>query len=240
MSIDALKYTLEAALLANSQPISINRMLELFAADEKRPSRDDVKSALSALAVDYEDRGVELVEVASGFRVQVRQSQEPWIARLWDEKPPRYSRALLETLALVAYRQPITRAEIEDIRGVSVSTQIIRTLLEREWVRIVGHREVPGKPAMYGTTRQLLDYFNLKRLDDLPALSEIRDLDRLHPELALTKEPPEGDQPAAQDADGTASATEQPSTTETTETVEPEIQTSDDPNTPPTENETLH
>ena len=181
---DNLKNTLEAALLAAGQPVSVNKLLELFAADEKKPAREDVKKALKALSEDYENRGIELVEVASGFRLQVRQSQEPWIAKLWDEKPPRYSRALLETLALIAYRQPITRAEIEDIRGVSVSTQIVKTMQEREWVRVVGHREVPGKPAMYGTTRQFLDYFNLKRLDDLPSLAEIRDLDS-HPKLAL-------------------------------------------------------
>ena len=187
MNSEILKNTLEAALLAAGQPVSINKLLELFAADEKKPAREDVKAALHSLSEDYQSRGIELVEVASGFRMQVRASQEPWIARLWDEKPPRYSRALLETLALIAYRQPITRAEIEDIRGVSVSTQIIKTMLEREWIRIVGHREVPGKPAMFGTTRQFLDYFNLKRLDELPSLAEIRDLDSIHPELALDK-----------------------------------------------------
>ena len=195
MSIESLKYTLEAALLAAAQPVGINKMLELFANDEKRPGRDDIRTALIALGDDYQNRGIELVEVASGFRVQVRQAQAPWIARLWEEKPPRYSRALLETLALIAYRQPITRAEIEDVRGVSVSTQIVRTLLEREWVRVVGHREVPGKPAMFGTTRQFLYYFNLKRLDELPALSEIRDLDSMHPELALEGEQQKSDQP---------------------------------------------
>ena len=188
MTVENLKNTLEAALLAAGQPLSVNKLLELFASDEKKPARDDVKSALKSLQDEYADRGIELVEVASGFRVQARQELEPWISKLWDEKPPRYSRALLETLALIAYRQPITRAEIEDIRGVSVSTQIVKTLLEREWVRVVGHREVPGKPAMYGTTRQFLDYFNLKRLDELPSLAEIRDLDSIHPELALDKE----------------------------------------------------
>ncbi|MEM7206771.1 MAG: SMC-Scp complex subunit ScpB [Pseudomonadota bacterium] len=188
MNIDNLKNTLEAALLAAGTPVSVNKLLELFANESDRPARDDVKQALQQLGDDYEGKAIELVEVSSGFRLQVRQSEEPVIARLWDEKPPRYSRALLETLALIAYRQPITRAEIEDIRGVSVSTQIIRMLLEREWVRVVGHREVPGKPAMYGTTRQFLDYFNLKRLDDLPPLMEIRDIDRIHPELALDNE----------------------------------------------------
>lgn len=187
MTIENLKHTLEAALLAAGQPVGMNKLLELFDADEKRPGRDEIKTALDALIDDYRDRGIELVEVASGYRMQVRSSQAPWVGRLWDERPPRYSRALLETLALIAYRQPITRAEIEDIRGVSVSTQIIRTMQEREWVRVVGHREVPGKPAMYGTTRQFLDYFNLKRLDELPTLAEIRDLDSIHPELALEK-----------------------------------------------------
>jgi len=240
MSIESLKYTLEAALLAAAQPVSVNKMLELFAADEKRPSRDDIKTALTALADDYQNRGVELTEVASGFRVQVRQSQEPWIARLWEEKPPRYSRALLETLALIAYRQPITRAEIEDIRGVSVSTQIVRTLLEREWVRIVGHREVPGKPAMYGTTRQFLDYFNLKRLDELPELSEIRDLDKAHPELALVKgqqeiDQPEGGQPAVD-----ASGTEKTGDAAAPETEAIADESAGDPGLPATDDGTLH
>ncbi len=244
MSIENLKFTLEAALLASTQPVSVNKMLELFAADEKRPSRDDVRTALKALAEDYQDRGVELAEVASGFRVQVRQSQEPWIARLWEEKPPRYSRALLETLALIAYRQPITRADIEDIRGVSVSTQIVRTLLEREWVRIVGHREVPGKPAMYGTTRQFLDYFNLKRLDELPSLSEIRDLDSAHPELALAKGQQETGHLEDEDEDK-QSVVETPDSEEKNGVVAPETEvieseSVDDPDVPTTDGGTLH
>ncbi len=143
---------------------------------------------------DYQNRGVELVEVSSGFRFQVAQSVAPWVARLWEEKPQKYSRALLETLALVAYRQPITRGEIEDIRGVSVSSQIIRTLVEREWIRVIGHRDVPGKPAMYATTRQFLDYFGLKKLDELPSLSEIRELDVINAELDFgIQEPQNGE-----------------------------------------------
>ena len=145
-------------------------------------------------AARCEDRGFELQEVASGFRYQVRQSLSPWVGRLWHERPQKYSRALLETLALVAYRQPITRGEIEEIRGVAVSTNIIKTLHEREWIRVVGHRDVPGRPAMYATTRQFLDYFNLKTLDQLPALAEIRDLLSIDGELDLA---PEGEEGAA-------------------------------------------
>ena len=147
------------------------------------PERDAVRQALAELAEDYEGRGFELKEVASGFRIQVREACAPWVSRLWDERPPRYSRALLETLALIAYRQPITRAEIEDIRGVVVSSNIVKTLLEREWVRVVGHKELPGRPAMYATTRQFLDYFNLKSLAELPTLAELRDLERISAEL---------------------------------------------------------
>jgi segregation and condensation protein B len=142
-----------------------------------------------------------VVEVASGWRIQVRKECAPWVSRLWEEKPGRYSRALMETLALIAYRQPITRGEIEEIRGVSVSTNIIRTLLEREWVRVVGHRDVPGKPALYGTTREFLDYFGLRSLDDLPTLAELRDMDELDPELALPE--PDGEV-AESDADSGA------------------------------------
>ncbi|MGB5299573.1 MAG: SMC-Scp complex subunit ScpB, partial [Thiogranum sp.] len=153
--------------------------------DGEKPERDQLRQAIVALQEDYAERGIELVEVASGYRMQVKQDMEPWVSRLTEEKPARYSRALLETLALVAYRQPITRGEIEDIRGVSVSSSIVKTLQEREWVRIVGHRDVPGRPAMYGTTRQFLDYFNLKGLDDLPTLMELRDIDTINVELEL-------------------------------------------------------
>jgi segregation and condensation protein B len=140
---------------------------------------------VTALQADYAGRGIDLVEVGSGYRIQVRASMQSWVSRLWEEKPTRYSRALLETLALIAYRQPITRGEIEDVRGVSVSSNIIKTLQEREWIHVVGHREVPGRPAMYGTTRHFLDYFNLKTLDELPSLAELRDLNEIGRELDL-------------------------------------------------------
>ncbi len=173
-----LKNIIEGALLAAGQPLSINRLLALFEA-ENQPLRQDIRDVLNMLSEEYESRGMELKEVASGFRIQVKQSLAPWVSKLWEERPARYSRALLETLALIVYRQPITRAEIEDVRGVSVSTSIIKTLLEREWVRIVGHKEVPGKPALYGTTSEFLDYFNLKKLDELPELSELSDFDSI-------------------------------------------------------------
>lgn len=179
-----LKQIIEGLLLAAGKPLSLMAIAEVFE-EEERPSDDDLRAALAEIETDCAERGFELKEVASGFRFQVRQSLSPWISKLWEERPQRYTRALLETLALVAYRQPITRGDIEEIRGVSVSSTIIRTLLDREWVRVVGHRDVPGRPAMFATTRQFLDYFNLKSLQDLPPLSEIRDLDKLNPELAL-------------------------------------------------------
>lgn len=179
-----LRQILEGLLLAAGKPLSLAAMAEVFL-EEERPGDDELRAALALIAEDCAGRGFELKEVASGFRFQVRQELSPWVSRLWEEKPQRYTRALLETLALVAYRQPITRGDIEEIRGVSVSSTIIRTLLDREWIRVVGHRDVPGRPAMFATTRQFLDYFNLKSLQELPPLSEIRDLDKLNPELAL-------------------------------------------------------
>lgn len=178
------KDIIEAVLLAAGKPLTIDQMLSVFRDDEK-PSREIVRETVENLQQEYQQRGIELIRIASGYRIQVRQDMEPWVSRLVEEKPARYSRALLETLALVAYRQPITRGEIEDIRGVSVSSSIMKTLQEREWVRIVGHRDVPGKPAMFGTTRQFLDYFNLKSLDELPSLMELKDLDSLGAELEL-------------------------------------------------------
>ena len=179
-----IKRVLEAAILAADGPLDRDAMLALF--DEaERPDRASLDLILQALAESYADRGIELKEVASGYRFQVRREMGPWVSRLWQEKAPRYSRAILETLALIAYRQPITRGEIEEIRGVAVNTQIVKTLLERNWIRIVGHRDVPGRPAMFATTRQFLDYFDLKSLEDLPPLSEIRDLDKINEELAL-------------------------------------------------------
>ena len=185
---------LEGALLAAGEPLSVQRMTLLFEENE-RPSKDEIKEAIQSVEERCEGRGYELVHVASGYRFQVRQDLAQWVGRLWQERPARYSRALMETLSLIAYRQPITRGEIEEIRGVAVSTNIIKTLLEREWVRVVGHRDVPGRPAMYATTRQFLDYFNLKSLDQLPPLAEIKELDNLSGELGLDTPEPEGDAP---------------------------------------------
>jgi segregation and condensation protein B len=163
----------------------VNEIENLFAGDNDMPARDDIRKTLKLLVEDYDNRGFELKEVASGFRLQVRQDYSQWIGRLWEEKPARYTRALLETIALIAYRQPITRGEIEEVRGVSVSSNIIKTLMEREWIKVLGHKDVPGKPALYGTTKEFLDYFNLKSLQDLPSLAEIKDLDQIHQELDL-------------------------------------------------------
>src|SRR5690606_6979930 len=184
--IDAelLQRIVEGALLAASKPLTVDDLGALFEAQEK-PTNDAIRAALAAIAGQSSGRGFQLREVASGFRFQVIQDVAPWIARLWDEKPQKYSRALLETLALIAYRQPITRGDIEDIRGVAVASNIVKTLLERDWIRVVGHKDVPGRPAMYATTRRFLDYFNLHNLDDLPTLAEIRDLDSMNTELAL-------------------------------------------------------
>jgi segregation and condensation protein B len=186
LSEHQLQNIIEAALLAAGQPLSIDRLLTLFM-DINQPSRDEIRTALAVLSDACALRGIELIEVGSGFRYQAKQENAEWVARLWEEKPARYSRALLETLALIAYRQPITRGEIEDIRGVSVSTNIMKTLLERNWVKVVGHRDVPGKPAMYASTRQFLDYFNLKNLSELPSLAEIRDIDSINAELDLAE-----------------------------------------------------
>ena len=182
--LDKSKQIIEAALLAAGKPLLIDHMLELFDESE-RPERKALRELLAEIGRDYEGRGIELQEVGSGFRIQVRAEYAPWVSRLWAERPSRYSRALMETLALVAYRQPITRGEIEEVRGVAVSTNIIKSLTERDWIRIVGHRDVPGKPALYATTRHFLDYFSLKNLNELPTLSEIRDLDSINRELEL-------------------------------------------------------
>jgi segregation and condensation protein B len=182
--IEQLQRIVEGALMAAGKPLKIHDLQALFD-EQEQPSREDVRAALAAIEADCAGRGFELKEVASGFRFQVMQDLAPWISRLWDEKPQKYSRALLETLSLIAYRQPITRGDIEDIRGVAVSSHIMKTLTEREWVRVVGHKDVPGRPSLYATTRQFLDYFNLNNLDDLPTLAEIRDLETMNEELAL-------------------------------------------------------
>jgi segregation and condensation protein B len=194
MDTQRVKRVVEAALFAATQPLSPQQLSELFADGEPIGS-EAIAQVLEELAADYAERGVELIEVASGFRFQVRHDVHRFVSRLWTERQTKYSRALLETLALIAYRQPITRAEIEQIRGVAVSSNIIRTLEEREWVRVVGHRDVPGKPALFGTTRVFLDYFNLKSLDQLPPLSEIRDLEELELDLGL----PAADETAARE-----------------------------------------
>jgi segregation and condensation protein B len=186
-----LKHLIEATLLAAGRPVSTDQLLELF--DEReRPTSEQLRTALDLLAAEYASRGIELLEVASGWRVQVRARCADIVSRLWQERPSRYSRALLETLALIAYRQPITRSEIEEIRGVSISSTIMRTLQERNWIRVVGHREVPGHPELLGTTREFLDYFGLKSLDQLPTLAELRDIETIGVQLEL----PGGEAPA--------------------------------------------
>ena len=167
---------LEAFLLASGKPQSLERLFELFEENE-RPEAEVFKQALEVLRQSCEGRAFELKEVASGYRLQVREHFAPWVGRLWEERPQRYSRAMLETLALIAYRQPITRGEIEDVRGVAVNSHIVKTLLEREWIRVVGHRDVPGRPAMFATTKAFLDHFNLKNLDQLPPLAALRELE---------------------------------------------------------------
>lgn len=174
----------EGALLASSQPLTLAQLQELFPEEQLAPP-GSVERALEVLREACDGRGVELVEVASGFRYQVTREVHGWVSRLWTERKTRYTRATLETLALIAYRQPITRGEIEQVRGVAVSSNIIQALEEREWIRVVGHRDVPGKPALFGTTRGFLDYFGLKRLDELPPLSELRDIGELEPQLPL-------------------------------------------------------
>jgi segregation and condensation protein B len=183
MEFKQLKNIVEAALLAADHPLTPDQLLKLFEDDTQIPSKDDVKKAISELEEDCAERGYELKKIASGYRYQTRVEIQQWVSKLSVERPPRYSRAFMETLALVVYRQPITRAEIEDVRGVSISSSIFKVLLEREWIKIIGHKEVPGRPAMYGTTKKFLDYFNLKALNELPSLAEIKDLDQVHPEL---------------------------------------------------------
>lgn len=182
-----IRRIIEAALLAATQPLPMSQLLALFA-DTEQVDADAIGRAVEELRAESGSRGIELVEVASGLRFQVAADVHPYVARLWTERQTRYSRALLETLALIAYRQPITRGEIEQIRGVTVAASIMRTLEEREWIRVVGHRDVPGRPALFGTTRHFLDYFNLKSLDELPPLAAIRDLSEIEPQLPLPVE----------------------------------------------------
>ena len=191
MSQKKIKNIIEAALMVSTQTLSIQRLMNLFDEDKTlHPDRDSIKTAINDLQKDFEGHGVSLVEVASGFRFQANSEYAEWVNHLFDERPPRYSRALLETLSIIAYRQPITRGEIEDIRGVSVSWTITKTLQEREWIKVVGHRDVPGRPELLATTKSFLDYFNLKKLSDLPELEDIKDFDSINPDLfeALEKE----------------------------------------------------
>jgi len=204
MDTGQLKHIVEAALLAYGQPLSVDQLREMF--DEyERPEAAEVRKALAELVRDCEGRPLELVEVASGWRLQVRSAFAARLSRLWQERPGRYSRALLETLALIAYRQPITRGEIEDVRGVTVNPNIVRTLTERGWIRVVGHREVPGHPELLGTTSEFLDYFGLKSLDELPSLAALKDMDDVGIQLefagAPTVQAAEAGMPAANDAE---------------------------------------
>ena len=195
MNAQDLKILIEAILLAAGRPLTNAQLLELF--DEReRPSDELLAEAFVALAADYETRGIEVREVATGWRIQVRTRCVDMVSRLWQERATRYSRALLETLALIAYRQPITRSEIEEIRGVAISSSIMRTIQERDWIRVVGHREVPGRPELLGTTKDFLDYFGLQTLDQLPTLAELRDVENIGVQLEL----PAGDAPAANDS----------------------------------------
>ncbi|MDP2325054.1 MAG: SMC-Scp complex subunit ScpB [Gammaproteobacteria bacterium] len=185
MDNEQIKYIVEAALLAAGRPLDLNELLSLFG-DDHPPGKDDLRAAIVSLQEDYANRGIAVQEVASGFRVQVRSSVTGWLTGLWVERAPRYSRALMETLAIIAYRQPVTRGDVESIRGVGVTTNIMRSLLERNWIRVVGFRDVPGKPAIYGTTREFLDYFGVKKLDDLPPLAELKDLESFTAQLELS------------------------------------------------------
>jgi len=239
MEISKLKNILEAVLLASERTLTVVQLEALFELDEERPTRDEVRQALHEMEEDYQTRGYELKQVASGYRLQVKQEFSTWVGRLWEDKPARYTRALLETMALIAYRQPITRGEIEEVRGVSVSSNIIKTLLERDWIKVLGHKDVPGKPTLYGTTKEFLDYFNLKKLDELPTLAEIRDLDSIHPELELdedardasTGEDSEGDTDAPEalaeestDAQSAVIETD-PDLVDTTDEIEDDVET---------------
>jgi segregation and condensation protein B len=203
MNEQDLKHIIEATLLAAGKPVTTDQLLELF--DEReRPTPEQMITAFGMLTEDYSTRGIELIEVASGWRIQVRPRAGEFVSRLWQERPSKYSRALLETLALIAYRQPITRSEIEEIRGVSISSTIMRTLQERNWIRTVGHREVPGRPELLGTTREFLDYFGLKILDQLPTLAELKDVETIGVQLELPSGEPTAPAEAVEGQEGVA------------------------------------
>ena len=215
MNHQYVKNVVEAALLAAGRPLTAEELTSVF--DERDGSiADEIKGAIAELGEEYATRGLELLEVASGFRIQIRAAVAQPVSRLWQERPAKYSRALLETLALIAYRQPITRGEIEQIRGVAVNPNIIKTLHERNWIRVVGHRDVPGKPELLGTTREFLDYFSLKKLDDLPTLAQLKELEDLRVQLTLPgAEPqiltdPQAELDAAADLESQADDDEEP------------------------------
>ncbi|MET0984623.1 MAG: SMC-Scp complex subunit ScpB [Steroidobacteraceae bacterium] len=228
-----LKNIIEATLLAAGRPVTVPQFVELF--DEReRPTEEQVQAALQTLSEEYSGRGLELIEVASGWRIQVRGRYVDAVSRLWQERPSRYSRALLETLALIAYRQPITRGEIEEIRGVSISSTIMRTLQERNWIRTVGHREVPGRPELLGTTREFLDYFGLKSLEDLPTLAELKDVETIGVQLELAADLPvdRGGEPEVADVvDVEASTDSETSEDESLEAADDEDVAGDDSST---------
>ena len=229
MNPEQLKNIIEAAFMVSEKPVSVSQLLALFEKETDRPEKADVNTAIEQIMQDYEGRGIELKKVSSGYRVQVNGDYADWINHLFDDRPPRYSRALLETLAIIAYRQPVTRAEIEEIRGVSVSSNIIRTLQERSWIRVVGQRDIPGKPELLATTKEFLDYFNLIKLTELPSLSEIKDFDQINPDLfeelekeamnkvaraAISGQQIDPDEQVAKDEDNTVSETEEDTETE--------------------------
>ena len=209
LTMEKIKHIVEAALLASDEPLSVDQVCKLFRSDEieEENARSIIREVLQTIEKECEDRGYELVRVSSGYRFQIPQDLSVWISRLWEQKPPRYTRALLETLSLIAYQQPVTRGDIEQVRGVSVSTNIVRTLLERGWIREVGHREVPGRPVLYATTKSFLDYFNLKSLSELPPLSEIRALVEAGEDKTDSAEQQmdEGSEEAAEIIDGSSS-----------------------------------
>ncbi len=222
-NLDQLKRIVEGALLAAGEALSVERLLSLFE-EEAQPEKADLQSVLETLKTDFAERGFHLVEVASGWRFQVNTDLAPWVNKLWEEKPQKYSRALLETLSLIAYRQPLTRGDIEEVRGVAVSSHIIKTLAEREWIKVVGHRDVPGRPSLYATTRQFLDYFGLKSLDELPSLSELKDIDSLNSSLNLGDDQ---DDESGQIADAKADMDgldDQPSTPDAMEESQPSLE----------------
>jgi segregation and condensation protein B len=194
MSDSKLEQIIEAAIFAADEPLNIKKIEKLFVEDGQ-PERQEIKQAIVNLTGKYQSSGIELVEVASGFRFQTREELSSWIKKLWDERPPRYSKAFLETLAIIAYRQPITRGEIEEVRGVAVSSNIMRSMLEREWVRVLGQKDVPGRPALYGTTKEFLNYFNLKNLSELPSLIELSELGFADNETLEQTEPAKPDKP---------------------------------------------